>query len=146
VQRSDEQFGFTAGHGTRDNVLVAAAVFDKYKQSGVHCCFVDFEGAFDSVDREKLLRKLRALGVKEAVVQSIAAMYSNVAATVKGSSVRFVENRGVKQGDPLGPRLFNIFIRDLPAALHSAGGTDVVKLTDVDVIVKCLLYANDLLL
>ena len=39
VSRSEEQFGFTAGYGTRDNVLVASAVLEEYADVGVHCAF-----------------------------------------------------------------------------------------------------------
>ena len=38
VARTEEQFGFEKGHGARDNVLVASAVFEKYAKVGVHCC------------------------------------------------------------------------------------------------------------
>ena len=144
ITRSEEQFGFSAGYGTRDNVLIAASVIEKYADVGVHCAFVAFRAAFDSVDRHKLIVRLKELGVREEVVNTIAAMYTRVAATVKGTQARFVENKGVKQGDPLGPRLFNIFIKNLPELLHVDGMTDMVLLGQR--VIRCLLYADDLLL
>ena len=50
VARTEEQFGFERGHGTRDNILVAATIFEKYAKKRLHCCFVDFRAAFDSVN------------------------------------------------------------------------------------------------
>jgi hypothetical protein len=89
--------------------------------------------------------------VPAAVVRMIASMYSNVHATVKvqnapgcTASLRFPENIGVKQGDPLGPRLFNLFIHDLPSALHRlTASTAPVSLNGQ--IVWCLLYMRMIL-
>ena len=80
VARSDEQFGFSKGHGARDNVFVLSALFEKYISDGIHCVFVDFEGAFDSINRSKLIDKLVSLGVDGKFVDLIKGMYSNVSA------------------------------------------------------------------
>ena len=149
VPRSPEQMGFSPAHGTRDNMFVLSTLFDKYKCSGMYCAFVDFKGAFDSVDRSLLMTKLYGHAtISEPVRRMVAAMYSNVTASVKGSSDWFFENIGVKQGDPLGPRLFNIFIHDLPDFLFPNGASSVecdgVFLSES--LVKCLLYADDLVL
>jgi hypothetical protein len=166
VPRSPEQMGFSARHGTRDNVLVAAAIFEAYKEAGLHVAFVDFKGAFDSVDRPKLKAKLAGMPIPEEVQRLIASMYSGVRAKVQGGGEWFAETVGVKQGDPLGPRLFSLFIRDLPQALHRStsgalaegghqgtaeglqaaaeAGTDPVQLAGR--VIRCLLYADDLAL
>jgi len=73
-----------AKHGTRDNVLVAAAIFEAYKEAGLHVAFVDFKGAFDSVDRSKLKAKLAGMPIPDEVQRLIASMYSGVRAKVQG--------------------------------------------------------------
>jgi len=158
IPRSPEQFGFSWGQGTRDCVLVAARIFEQFgrRQGGLHVAFVDFKGAFDSVDRVRLLAKLEehvlAGRIPRGALNMIASMYSRVHATVRlppGNLTemppRFPETIGVKQGDPLGPRLFNLFIHDLPAALHPPG-VDTRAVALAGTIVRCLLYADDLAL
>ena len=92
-------------------------LIDKYKAKGLYCLFVDFKAAFDSIDRTKLINKLHNTNrLPQNLIDILAALHSNVKATIKGDTESFTENVGVKQGDPLGPRLFNVYINDLPDA------------------------------
>ena len=152
VPRTPEQFGFERGHGTRDCVFTLSRIFEKYRlrKEGLQVVFVDFKGAFDSVDRRKLLSKIDSLvadgKIEKSIRDMIAIMYSRVHATIQGTGLRIEETVGVKQGDPLGPRLFSLFIADLPKALHPQGvNTAPARLTeDENEWIRGLLYADDL--
>jgi hypothetical protein len=51
------QAGFVKGKRTLDNVFIIKTIVDKYlrgKSGRIYWCFVDFERAFDSIDREAL--------------------------------------------------------------------------------------------
>ncbi len=104
VPHSPEQMGFNPGNCTCDNVFVLSSIFDSCKFRRMYCAFVDFKGAFDSVDRSLLLTKLRGkVKVDETTLRIVAAMYSNVSASVRNSSHSFHESQNVvvKQGDSL---------------------------------------------
>jgi hypothetical protein len=59
------QFGFKAGKSTVDCVFILHSIIAKLLSKGEeeYCAFVDFENAFDKVNRHLLWYKLLSLGV-----------------------------------------------------------------------------------
>ena len=75
--------------------------------------------------RKRLWSKLKATGVSGALVGVLEAMYTGdcMAIDVNGDLGGLISlSRGVKQGCPLSPLLFNIFIADLGEALDKTSG------------------------
>lgn len=73
-------------------------------------------------------------------------MYSHLKCAVKINNMEtdfFPQSRGVKQGCSLSPTLFNIYIDELAKSLELS---DIPGLTLSDTQVKCLLFADDLIL
>ena len=140
----DTQNGFRARRSTVDNIyiLTQCAQMQLAKEAGkLYALFVDFKTAFDSIDRQLLFAMLRKKKVPEYLVRCIEFMYRNTTYIVNGE--RFESHVGLKQGCPLSPLLFAIYISDLDETLrqNQLGGLVVegVKL-------YCLAYADDLAL
>lgn len=103
------------------------------------CCFVDFSKAFDSVPRALLWARLKALGLPDEFIQAIELYYRDVKLRVRtdeGFSDAFPSESGVKQGCPLSPTLFGLFIDHFADFLPAR----------TDNLPSVLFYADDIVL
>ena len=106
------------GRGTRDAIGALRMLTERSLEHGreVCICFVDYEKAFDRVDWRKLMGALRRMGVDWRDRRLIGNLYmgQKVRVRVEGEySEPGQIGRGVRQGCPLSPLLFNIYIEEL---------------------------------
>lgn len=104
--------------------------------------FVDLKAAFDSLDREVLMEAMRERGVREGLRNRIEEVYRETRNRVKvGGKIgkNFWTARGVRQGCPMSPYLFNLVLADMKEMLRR-GGWGGVKLEEEKVF--CLAYAD----
>ena len=148
----DEQNGFRTSRSCIDHLFVLCTILRNRKLSGqdTFLCFIDFQKAFDSVDRTMLLYKLSQLGITGNIYRAVAAMYSNPQSRVvlnDHETDYFDCPIGVKQGDCLSPTLFAIFINDLAQEIKdSNAGIALGDHALGDTRVGILLYADDIVL
>ena len=150
--RADSQFGFRRRRGTREAAFVLRTLFDSRQQLSsarpLYCAFVDLQKAFDSVQRPLLWRLLLNRGVPAPFVCAIESYYSEVKFSVEtpaGLGPVASARLGVKQGCPLSPVLFGVFIEalledfldcqhglDLPSFSPASGAPSVPPLLFAD--------------
>ena len=151
---ADEQNGFRASRSCLDHVLVLCTVLRNRKSAGLNTflSFIDFQKAFDSVDRGLLLYKLSQMGISGNFYNAINAMYSNPQSRVilnENETEYFKCPIGVKQGDSISATLFAIYINDLVKEIRDANVGINLNL-DLDfensVFINILAYADDIVL
>ena len=123
------QWAFRRKRGCTDLVLLLISrwLLDFQRKRKVGVFLSDISGAFDRVDANKLLMKLKRLGVCEVLLHFFADFLSPRGASVVvdgESSVEFVLRDMVFQGTVLGPGLWNIFFADVHTIAESTGCTE----------------------
>ena len=108
---------------------------------------IDFKDAFGSVPHKLIKSNLLDIGFRQSFVKAIMSSY-------KGSSTRIISNgrssdaisfgKGVKQGCPLSPTLFNICIEPLLRSLNARASIDGYHWYDSATSVQA--YADDIVL
>ena len=143
---SDGQYGFRKGRSTLDagdRLLGTVREAHANGFKGVYALFIDFQKAFDTVDRALLLKKLKYdynledgyLAILEEILLETRITFRNQMCQCRdfhSSPIEVQQTIGVVQGDSLSPYLFALFINDLVNYVksHCPG-------------VETLLYADD---
>lgn len=105
-----------------DGKLANIILLDHYikskriKRKSYNICSLDIRKAFDSVSHHSIMRALKRFGIHPAFAEYISSIPSGVQTTISvgNKSTGLIEvRRGVKQGDPLSPVLFNLVMDEL---------------------------------
>ena len=120
------QFAYQKERGARDALALMTLTWiqgfnGKFKFS-VYCS--DVSGAFDRVNRERLIQKILAKGVRKDIVKVFASWLDRRKAVVIVGGAQaepFDLQNMIYQGTVWGPWLWNIFYEDARQALYEHG-------------------------
>lgn len=119
------QAGFRRGFSTADHILALNLLIEKAREYNfeLHLMFIDYKKAFDSVYHSTVWKALHQQGVEQEVLKVLKHLYYNSVAYIKldTKGTCFQLGRGVKQGDPLSPNLFNSVLENIFRELNWEG-------------------------
>lgn len=143
------QIGFLKNNRTTDHIFTLKSIINKYvydKKSKLYACFIDFKKAFDSVNHKILFKKLEEIKVGGIFLDLLKDIYNKTRCALKINKKLtqfFNYEKGVIQGNPISPLLFNIYINGIFDKLKNAK-CDPVSLNGNEHI-NALMFADDLI-
>ena len=146
------QFGFMQNKSNIDCLFILQSIVNNqlYRKKKLYCAFIDFKKAFDLVYRNGIWYKLCEMGASLNFVKSVKAIYSSVKICVRSLgkfSDYFDSFVGVKQGEPLSPLLFILFLNELTEELQVNVDLSTFDNSIIEEFQKfVLLFADDTLL
>jgi len=146
------QFGFRPHKDTRAPLFILRAITD-WCASRARSCFLaslDISKAYDTVCHEVLFARLLRLGLPQQLVGLLQHCYGTTTyqAQVNGLLTQPVPvGAGLKQGCPLSPTLFNLYVMHLPQELRArCAGLGVSCGGAFSPVLQLLMYADDMAL
>ena len=127
------QAGFRKGRSVTDHLVKLSSQIKKQfaKRKSVLATFIDIKRAYDSVWHERLLFKIKSIGINGSMYEylenylknrSICTRVNNVYSDFRNTNI------GIPQGSIIAPLLFSILLYDLPSVVSK--GFNIVQYAD----------------
>ena len=144
---SPAQKGFVPGEGCLEHSFLVRSMMEdaRRRHRPLHLVWFDLRNAFGSIPHNLLWHSMRSLGAPEEVVSILMDIYQGSTYTVQteeGATAAIPQERGVKQGCPISPLIFNLAIEGLIRGIQSSAARGYSFGEALEV--KCLAYADDL--
>jgi hypothetical protein len=146
IELSGNQRGFTKVDGCFANNISMQAIIKEHRKNIKPLCIVslDLSKAFDTVSHKSIIRALKRVNLDQKTINYLINNYENTTTRVtcgQTTTGRIEFKRGVKQGDPISPIIFNILLDELITKLQEKIG---IKWGERNL--SCIAYADDIVL
>lgn len=112
-----EQAGFRREYSVIDHIHVVRQILEKYNEYQLiyYIAFIDYSKAFDSLQHDKIWEALLEQGIEHKYIRLIRNIYSCSRARIQleKKNTPFKVEKGVRQGDPLSPKLFSAVLESI---------------------------------
>ena len=110
----EEQCGFRKERSCTDAIFVIKQLMEKRREFNLplFLLFLDYEKAYDRVDRQKFWEILKDYNVPQNLINPIKSIYDNTQIVLNKRSP-FKVNQGLRQGCSLSPILFDTYINKI---------------------------------
>ena len=145
---SPKPIGYMKGMRTSGHIFFLQTVIEKIVKKNkkkLFVVFIDFKKAYDTVDRNILMERLKQLGINGIYLRNIVAMYTKTEYCIKlknGYTRPINSNLGLKQGCPLSPMLFNLYKDDIDKFFDDTCDPVIIQHEKIN----HFLYADDLVM